>query len=192
MNTKLVAQLNNDNRYIGVAIIQESPLEPGTWLYPENCVDLLPDESVDLNLYFADYDTTTGAYTYTEKQTVHERLYQLKSDKVSELIRTVDSIIGSYTYDYSEAEKLSWPKQEQEAFELLDDPDANAPLLRLLSASRGKDLNSLRDKILENVENYTFLSAMIIGLQQKYLDQIEAYTVDDIEELRDLKFTFPI
>lgn len=192
MNTKIVAQLDTDFKFVSMTIVQESPEEPGLWLYPPNTVDLLPDPSINLEEYYAIHDSVTNAYSYVEKVSPVEKLRLLKLEKMNELIQVVDGIIGAYTYDYSQAEKLSWPKQETEALELLDDPNAEATFLRLLAIHRGSDVMTLRDKVLLNVENYVYLSSLIIGHQQKYADQIESFTVDDIEELKSLQFTFPI
>ncbi len=192
MNTKIVAQLDTDFKFVSMTIVQESPEEPGVWLYPPNTTNLLPDPSINLEEYHAIYDSTTDTYTYVEKVSPVEKLRLLKLKKMTELIQVVDDVIAVYTYDYSQAEKLSWPKQETEALELLDDPNAEAMFLRLLATHRGTDITTLRDKVLLNVENYVFLSSLIIGHQQKYADQIESFTVDDIEELKSLQFTFPI
>ncbi len=42
MTYKTVSQLNDDGYFIGVAIAQESPLEPGVFLIPRNAIDLEP------------------------------------------------------------------------------------------------------------------------------------------------------
>lgn len=201
MNTKQVAQLSSDLYFIEYVTIQESPLEPGTWLYPPNAIDLLPNPEIDLTKNTAQYNPDTYTYIYTPIPeicdddcglTPAEKLQHLKIAKTREVIDLADMIISNYSYDYSEVEKLSWPKQEDEARALLEDPNAPADFIRQLADTHGKDLTELRDKIILNVENYTFLTALVIGTQQKYIDQIEAYTLDDIDELMALQFTFPV
>jgi hypothetical protein len=192
MNFKIAAQLDDNGTYITTTLIQESPEEPGVWLYPPNTVDLLPDPSIDLEEYNAIYDSTTNTYNYISKLSPTEKLQKLKIDKIKELLEIVDNMINTYTYDYSETEKLSWAKQEKEALELLQDPNAEVPFLRKLASTRGIDLYVLRDRILFNIDNYVYLSSLIIGVQQKYIDLINSYTIDNIDELQALRFTFPV
>ena len=198
-NFKDVAQLDTDNYFQGIISIQESPLEPGVYLYPPYTVDSLPDQAYSTG-YSIQWDTDHYIYTPLEEPasttepelTPIQELAKWKAIKMDEVIDKANTIIAIYTYDYSEPEKLSWPKQEAEATQLVADIDAPAPLLRSLSSTRGVSLIELRDKILNNVDEYTFLSGIIIGTQQLYLDLIEGCTVDDIEELKILKIEYPI
>lgn len=198
MAYKEVAQLTSDGIFITTTLIQESPLQAGVYLYPPNTIDTLPD-IFDPTLVYAKWNGSVYEYISLEltadptpQLTPEQEFAMLRMSKMQETVDITNLIISTYTHDYSEPEKLSWPKQEAEAVSLLNDMNADAPLLRSMAISRGMDLITLRDKILDNVENYIFLSSLIIGTQQKYTDIINAYTIDQREELKALKIVFPI
>lgn len=44
MNTKTVSQLDDDGFFVGIATAFESPLEPGIFHIPKNCVDVPPPD----------------------------------------------------------------------------------------------------------------------------------------------------
>lgn len=56
MTYKTVSQLNDNGYFIGAAIAQESPLEPGVFLIPRNAVDLDPP-AFDPTTQVAKFDT---------------------------------------------------------------------------------------------------------------------------------------
>lgn len=193
--------MDTEGNFICLITIQESPLEPGMFLLPPNAIPLVPNKNkIDTHDIYWDGDK----FNYTVKEipvvyedtepemTPQQELSELKIRKILETTSIVNDIIAVYTYDYSEPEKLSWSKQEEEALSLLSDEDAPAPFIRQLAVVRDMDVLMLRDKILGNVENYSFLSALLIGTQQKYSDLINSYTVDTMDELRELKIVFPV
>ncbi|WP_060494807.1 hypothetical protein [Pseudomonas sp. GTC 16482] len=46
MNTKIVYQIDRHGLYVGQAIADESPLEPGVWLIPAGCVTVAPPKAL--------------------------------------------------------------------------------------------------------------------------------------------------
>ena len=111
-----------------------------------------------------------------------------KAAKLREVLTGSDAAMNLITSDYSENEKLSWPKQEAEAKALLADPDAPAPLLRGIADTRGIALTTLRDKVLANVEASEALTALILGTQQKYEDMVKAATT--VEEVQAIEVKY--
>ncbi|GFM36891.1 hypothetical protein [Desulfovibrio psychrotolerans] len=94
--------------------------------------------------------------------------------KRREIVSRADAFMSGLTSNYSEHEKLSWSKQEAEARALSADPDAAAPLLSGIAATRGIGLLDLRDRVLANVATYEAVSAAVLGTQQLYEDQLAA------------------
>lgn len=47
METKTVYQLDAEGNYVGPAIADESPLEPGVFLIPGGCITLAPPKAID-------------------------------------------------------------------------------------------------------------------------------------------------
>ncbi|GFM37721.1 hypothetical protein [Desulfovibrio psychrotolerans] len=97
-----------------------------------------------------------------------------RSAKRREIVSRADAFMATLTANYSEHEKLSWSKQEAEARALSVDPDAAAPLLTGIAATRGIGLLDLRDRVLANVATYEAVSAAVLGQQQRYEDQLAA------------------
>lgn len=44
MDNKTVSQLDDNGFFVGISLANESPLEPGIFHIPKNCVDLLPPD----------------------------------------------------------------------------------------------------------------------------------------------------
>lgn len=99
---------------------------------------------------------------------------ELIAAKRAEIVSKADAFMTGLTATYSEHEKLSWAKQEAEAKALAADPDAAAPLLSGIAATRGIAREVLRDKVLANVATYESVSAAVLGTQQLYEDQLAA------------------
>jgi hypothetical protein len=109
-------------------------------------------------------------------------LDQVKKEKLSQVLAASDAAMAALSSRYSEHEKLSWPKQEQEAKALQADPEAPAPLLRGVAATRGIALEALQAKVLANVGASEAATAFILGTQQKYEDEIAAAaTIEEVQ-----------
>jgi hypothetical protein len=109
-------------------------------------------------------------------------LAQVKKEKLAQVLAASDAAMAALPSRYSEHEKLSWPKQEQEAKALQADPEAPAPLLRGIAATRGIALEALQAKVLANVGASEAATAFILGTQQKYEDEIAAAaTIEEVQ-----------
>jgi len=111
-------------------------------------------------------------------------LAEIKKDKLAEVLAASDAAMAALSSRYSGHEKLSWPKQEQEAKALQADPDATAPLLRGIATNRGITIEELQARVLANVEAFEAAAGDILGTQQKYEDEIAAATtVEEVQRI---------
>jgi hypothetical protein len=111
---KTVVQLNNDGYVIGLSIADESPLEPGKYLLPGNCVDAnLPNIPEGKNAKWTgsefiledipvivEDDIEPVELTYTEKRAIEypnivdqlDMIYWDKVNGTSNWVNTIQSI----------------------------------------------------------------------------------------------------
>lgn len=117
-------------------------------------------------------------HTYNEKH----HLSWAKEQKHLEVIFK-SNIAQNKLFDrYSQLEVLSWKDQEAEALSLMVDINAEAPLLRALSEARGITIESLRDKVIQNINNFKNATQQILSQQQKYEDNIKAaQSISDLD-----------
>ena len=109
-------------------------------------------------------------------------LAQVKKEQISQVLAASDAAMAALSSRYSEHEKFSWSKQEQEAKALQADPEAPAPLLRGIAATRGITLEELQVKVLANVGASELATALILGTQQRYEDEIAAAaTIEEVQ-----------
>jgi len=106
-------------------------------------------------------------------------LKKLKEEKLAQILAASDAAMAALSSRFSEHEKLSWPKQEQEAKALQLDPEAPAPLLRGMAASRGITLEALQTKVMANVQAFESAAALILGTQQRYEDEVAVATTTE-------------
>lgn len=106
-------------------------------------------------------------------------LVKLKEEKLSQILAASDAAMAALSSRFSYHEKLSWPKQEQEAKALQLDLAAPAPLLRVMASSRGITLEALQAKVLAKVQAFEAAAALILGTQQRYEDEVAAATTTD-------------
>ena len=111
-------------------------------------------------------------------------LAQVKKEQIAQVLAASDAAMAAPSSRYSEHEKLSWPKQEQEAKALQAAPEAPAPLLRGIAATRGITLEALQAKVLANVGDSEIATALILGTQQKHEDEIAAAaTIEEVQRV---------
>lgn len=63
MSLKTVYAYNDDFRYIGETMVQESPLEPGIWLMPSNATEIAPPPAQ--SGYLINFNKTSNSWEYT-------------------------------------------------------------------------------------------------------------------------------
>ena len=79
--TKLAYLFDEDGYYSDTCVVQESPLEPGVWLMPENATTVTP--SLD-PAYFDKWDADSGAWVQEKKPTSPEDFDGLVIDHYSQ------------------------------------------------------------------------------------------------------------
>ena len=100
----------------------------------------------------------------------------LKERKRREIWGAGDAILASVKARYTQAEIESWSKQEQGAKDLAagETTTEAAQFVAGIAALRGIPVDTLRDKILDNVAAYGQLCTAVIGTQQRLDDLIKA------------------
>lgn len=85
------------------------------------------------------------------------------------------------TSQYSEAERLTWDKQEVEARAFIADPAATTPLLDAISSARGLDKPELAVRVIALADAWTLSIGTATGKRQALEDRInEAATVEEV------------
>ena len=79
--TKLAYLFDEDGYYSDTCVVQESPLEPGVWLLPENATTVAP--SMD-PAYFDKWDVASGAWVQEKKPTSPEDFDGIEIDHYSQ------------------------------------------------------------------------------------------------------------
>lgn len=72
--TKSVCQLNDDGYYVGMAVADESPLEPGVFLIPAGCIDVAPPAGGDDAM--ARWDASAGEWVAVDKRSIAADLHK--------------------------------------------------------------------------------------------------------------------
>lgn len=105
----------------------------------------------------------------------------LKARKSAEIRDKVDEFLASLAQEYGVYEKLTWDQQAAEADALASDPDATAPLVRSIAASRGMTAVDIATRIRANRAQWVALSGSIVGQRLAYQDALDAaQTVEDV------------
>lgn len=81
-------------------------------------------------------------------------------------------LLSQLAAPYGPEERETWLVQESEARAWQSDNDAPCPMIRLMAANRGIDMDLMVQKILENAALFRAESGRLLGLQQKEIDQI--------------------
>ena len=72
--------------------------------------------------------------------------------------------------DYPQFEQSTWPEQQRESFAWEQNPEAETPMLAIIAAKRGIDLDKLRAAALRKAKEFSTLSAAVAGQRQHYAD----------------------
>lgn len=123
MSQKQVCQLDSDGYFIGVTFADESPLEPGVFLFPAGAIDTLPPSEVpdgkrakwigewlieDIPSPPEPEPEPEPELTYAEKR---EREYPPMADYLDGIVKSDQAQIDKYIADCL-AVKAKYPKPE--------------------------------------------------------------------------------
>lgn len=99
-----------------------------------------------------------------------------RASKLAEINSACDAEISAIKSTYPETEVLSWPKQEREAYALVEDGTAQTPLIDGIAAARGISRGDLAILIIAKTEQFAAATGPIFGKRQVLEKQIEAAT----------------
>lgn len=98
----------------------------------------------------------------------------LRAHALAKITTACEAAIAGLRTSYPESEVLSWSQQSREADALAAAPDAEAPLLSAIAASRGLPVTELATRVRAKVTAYAMASGQIIGQRQALEDQLMA------------------
>lgn len=112
-------------------------------------------------------------------------LEQAKQAKIIYLNKECDIFLELIKSGYPRSEIDSWPKQETEARNYINDPDNYDPkLLRSLAGARAIDVDDLALRVIQKADVFAGVAGGIIGYRQRLEDMTKAATdlamLDDI------------
>lgn len=176
--SKTVSQLDVDGYFVGFAIADESPLEPGTFLLPGGCVDAAPPAIPEGHRTRWDGSSFSVELIPLEEPPVvtPSTLDEVKAAKLAEINAACDAEIGAIKATYPDTEVMTWDKQEKEARALVLDATATTPLIDSIASARGLDRVELANRIIVKADQFAVASGASIGKRQKLEDQINAAT----------------
>lgn len=150
----------------------------------ENNVYILGE---NLNSPFVEISELPAAFL----ESVNRKLTEAKTNKLEALNASYESFVSQLT-NSPQTEILTWSEQEAEARAYTaSKQETDAPMLSVLSQTRGVPLSALCAKVLEKAEAYRSFIAYAIGKRQAYEDAIEsAQTLGGLESIH-IDFTPP-
>lgn len=118
-------------------------------------------------------------------------LLQAKEGKAALVLKGMESFLSHRCCGYCDSEKASWPQQTAEAQALETDPDAAAPLVRAIAASRGMPVADLALRIRNNAATWMVLSGYAVGRKGALLDAVAASTTVEAVNAVEVSYTAP-
>lgn len=126
---KVVYQCNDDGFLVCETLVQESPLEPGVWLMPPNCVEVRPPDLlehqgarwdgekwnvVDFTPEFIPPADPWDAVRSRRNQLLQQTDWMLlpdspKSDEYKELLKVYRQRLRDIPQDFSDPPAILWP-----------------------------------------------------------------------------------
>lgn len=116
----------------------------------------------------------------------------LKERKIAQIRAQVDLLLNEIQKNFSQAEFLSWTKQESGAKHLSENPDSttnDAEFVRAMASARGVSVEELVQKIVNCITPYSSAMALMLGEQQRREDLVNA--AQSADELSLLNFDSP-
>ena len=125
------------------------------------------------------------------QERVNRKLTEAKTNKLEALNASYETFVSTLA-GAPQTEILTWSEQEAEAKAYtISKQETDAPMLSVLSQTRGVPLSALCAKVLEKAEAYRSFIAYAIGKRQAYEDAIEsAQTLGALESIH-INFTPP-
>lgn len=96
----------------------------------------------------------------------------LKATKLARINTNFTGAAAALTEGYPEAERLTWPVQQQEAMAWAADSAAPTPYLDGLALARGIAAAEMRQKTLEQTQLFMQASQQLVGTRQRLRDLV--------------------
>lgn len=119
----------------------------------------------------------------------YNKVENVYSRKFQEINSKCQLALNAITLTYPDKELLTFNKQEQEARAYLSgDTSVNTDHIKAIADGRGISLEELTQKIIIKADAFSVISGTLIGMRQKYEDQLESLdkstmTKEDIESI---------
>lgn len=101
-----------------------------------------------------------------------------RAEKYTEINSKCELALNALTETYPDRETITFERQEREAREWQADNNASVPFITALAQNRGMEMSVLVEKILAKADLFSTASGTLIGLRQKYEDQLLALGED--------------
>ena len=121
------------------------------------------------------HDWINGAWKLNKDKAAEQAAQQLqtaKDAKLAEINATAQAFVeqNARLADYPQFEQSTWPAQQRESFAWEQNPETETPMLAIIAAKRGIDLDKLRAAALRKAKEFSILSAAVAGQRQHYAD----------------------
>lgn len=177
---------DNDELLKTIGIYPIIDVVPTYDIYVEKIItDGIPTK-IDNN-YYQNYKTIP-----LSEREIEEKLSLIYEEKIKEILQASDDAMNDYMKLFSEVEKHTWYKQEEEINAYNKDNTTPTPMLDALAEARGIDRMTMLNKTNAKVELFKTIAVKIIGKQQAYEDMIKNIlnsnkpNVDKIHDIRNI------
>lgn len=121
------------------------------------------------------HDWTNGAWKLNKDKAAEQAAQQLqtaKDAKLAEINHAAQAFVEQTARlaDYPQFEQSTWSEQQRESFAWEQNPETETPMLAIIAAKRGIDLDKLRAAALRKAKEFSTLSAAVAGQRQHYAD----------------------
>ena len=121
------------------------------------------------------HDWVDGKWKLNKDKAAEQAAQQLqtaKDAKLAEINATAQAFVEQTARlaEYPQFEQSTWLEQQRESFAWEQNPEAETPMLAIIAAKRGIDLDKLRTAALRKAKEFSALSAAVAGQRQHYAD----------------------
>lgn len=165
--------------------ISQAPIEGGIEItqeqYAEALAGMVEGKLVSIDGGFAVIDPPEPELPEIDPPTFED----LRAAKLQAINLSFTLNAAALTEGYPEAERLTWPLQQQEALAWAADGSTATPYLDGLAAARGIDPEEMRQKTLEQTQLFMVASQQLVGKRQRLRDLVyEAESPGDLDAIQ--------
>ena len=117
-----------------------------------------------------------------------------RNEKYAEINNDCQAALSALTFTYPDRELLTFERQEREARALLaGDSAADVTHITAIAQGRGIPVEELAQKIIAKADAFALASGWLIGMRQKYEDQLNALGEDaTAEQIRAITVSYSL